>query len=507
MKKIATLTFIFTLTFNLLGQSLGYNINLKFENGKDSTYYLAYYQFDKNYLADSCKNVKNGQVIFSSTTALEPGMYYVVTADKMRLFDFVVTKANQKFTITANLNDMLNTLSSNNQENKNLFEYIKYVAKKGSDFNSFKAKAASMNKKDSTKFMNESVQKMNAEIKAFDAKFIETNKNTFVGNFILFKSEKEPTTPLKLKSGKPDTLGMYMYYKNHYWDGANFAEEGMLRTPVFADKLSRYFTSVIIQDPDTIIKEIDKILTVTPKGELTQKFLIGHFLYTYESSKKMGFDKVFVHIIDKYVNTGLAKEVYDAATITKIKERGDVLRPLLLGAQAPDLLMVDTTGQKVVSKMGFDTVKTSEGATALYHKNIQAITANLTSMYSLNAEYTILVFWDVDCGHCRTEIPKLNEIYKELLKEKIDVKVYCAYTKSDFEKYKQFIIDNKLNWINVYDPIYLNNIKDKYDIYSTPVIYILDKNKRIKAKRIGVEDVKKIIHLVQDEEKRKAPKK
>ena len=55
------------------------------------------------------------------------------------------------------------------------------------------------------------------------------------------------------------------------------------------------------------------------------------------------------------------------------------------------------------------------------------------------------------------------------------------------------MVDKKLDWINVYDGVHYNNLKDKYDIYSTPVIYILDKDKRIKAKRIDVEQIKSII--------------
>ena len=65
----------------------------------------------------------------------------------------------------------------------------------------------------------------------------------------------------------------------------------------------------------------------------------------------------------------------------------------------------------------------------------------------------------------------------------------------------KIIIENKLDWINVYDGIHINNIKEKYDIYSTPVIYVLDKNKRIKAKRIGTEQVKDIIAQMEAENK------
>jgi hypothetical protein len=111
-------------------------------------------------------------------------------------------------------------------------------------------------------------------------------------------------------------------------------------------------------------------MSKTKVGSSMHKFLLAYFTPTYESSKVMGFDEVFVHIIDKYFRTGQAKGIYEDNTIEKIKERGDILKPLLLGSKAPDLLMIDTLGRKTMVKIGFDTVKTSQGATKLYYDNL-----------------------------------------------------------------------------------------------------------------------------------------
>jgi hypothetical protein len=74
------------------------------------------------------------------------------------------------------------------------------------------------------------------------------------------------------------------------------------------------------------------------------------------------------------------------------------------------------------------------------------------------------------------------------------VEVYSVYTQFEVEKWKKFIREHKLNWINVYNGVHLNDLKVKFDIYSTPVIYLLDKNKIIKAKRIGVEQIEGLIN-------------
>ncbi len=37
--------------------------------------------------------------------------------------------------------------------------------------------------------------------------------------------------------------------------------------------------------------------------------------------------------------------------------------------------------------------------------------------------------------------------------------------------------------------LFSNNFKERFDIYSTPVIYILDRDKKIKAKRLSADQV------------------
>jgi len=84
--------------------------------------------------------------------------------------------------------------------------------------------------------------------------------------------------------------------------------------------------------------------------------------------------------------------------------------------------MIDTIGHKQIVKMGFDTVKTSQGATKLYYDNVQNLAQVFVPLYGVKADYVALVFWDVDCGHCKTEIPKLIEEYHALKKDGYDIK-------------------------------------------------------------------------------------
>jgi thiol-disulfide isomerase/thioredoxin len=157
-----------------------------------------------------------------------------------------------------------------------------------------------------------------------------------------------------------------------------------------------------------------------------------------------------------------------------------------------------------VLKMGFDTASTSGGATYLYQKNQDRLATMFKTLYGVKAKYTVLVFWAADCSHCQTEIPKLNEAL-EKVRGKIDHKVFAVQTKEDlFEMWRKFIIDKKLTeFIHVFDPVHINSValKERFDIVATPVIYLLDKEKRVIGKKLSPDQVVEIMEKLESIEK------
>ncbi len=505
MKKVlllVTASFVFSLATK--AQS-GYDIKFNFKGIKDSIMYLVMYRFDQRIIADTSKRIKNGVVQFKGKKDLDKGVYLLVNQEKSTYFDFFINE-NQKFTVNLDVSDISNTLKSvGNKENEQFFSYIKFIGNKNIEFAKIKESTKGKSKTDSTKYVNDKLKELNTEVKKFEKDFTESVKGTFVYDYQNLKTEKEPVEIPKASNGRPDSLCQYYYYKSHFFDGVDFKDERIIRTPFFADRIKKYFDHVIVQHPDTVIQEIDKIMSKTDGCNLMYVMLLSHFTYKYEQSKIMGFDKVFVHMVDKYITNGNAVKcgVYTAEIGTKIKERVDIMRNLLLEAKVSELYMIDTTYAKQVLKMGFDTAKTSKSVTDLYYKNIEKLTPIFSTLYSIKSKYTVLVFWASDCGHCQTEIPKLDENLKAL-KGKIDYKVYAVQTKDEIEAWKKFIIEKKLDFINVFDPVHLNNLKERFDIYSTPVIYILDKDKKIKAKRLSADQVPDMLKMLEEIDKKKS---
>jgi thiol-disulfide isomerase/thioredoxin len=129
-----------------------------------------------------------------------------------------------------------------------------------------------------------------------------------------------------------------------------------------------------------------------------------------------------------------------------------------------------------------------------------------TSLYEMAANYTIVAFWDVTCGHCKEVLPKLDSFYTNKWKAN-GLKIYAVSKETDGNKkeWLSFIRDHKLeDWTHVY----YSKADDKaridasvpgysqlFDVQTFPTLYLLDKDKRIIAKKLSYEQLDEILQL------------
>lgn len=505
MKKLL-IVFVFCFSSMVSVAQSGYEITIHLKNCPDTLAYLTFYQFDKTMIKDTCTSIKDGKIVFTGKKKLEKGIYSLVSQKKAIYFDFFIDDNTQKLELkteaSQNISKELTALNSPLQND--FFRYVEFINTKNKEFVTFRDTGKFLNKKDSLN-LTKKQKEIENDIHSYEEKFIVNNKGNFIADVINIKNEKYLKEVPKASNGRPDSIKAFNYYRKHYWDNVDFADDGTMRNPFFQHKLKRYFESVVPMHPDSASVEIDRIMSKTKQGSLMFKLLLVHFTYNAETSKVMGFDKVFVHLSDNYFKTGKADGIYeDPQIVQKIIKRADKLKPLLVGVRAQDLSMIKAEDYSKMKAMGFEDAKNSEEMTNVFYKNVDQVNKMFVKLSEVKADYTILMFWDVDCSHCQKEIPIVLEQYNELLKQKKDVKVYSVYMQHEGEKYLKFIADNKLPWINVYDGAHYNNAIEKYDVYSTPVIYILDKDKNIKAKRIDAIQIKNVINLLENENKAKS---
>jgi len=282
----------------------------------------------------------------------------------------------------------------------------------------------------------------------------------------LFKSMREPGVAIVHPVTRQDSIANYEFYKKHYWDGITFMDNRVIRTPFFLPKVERYFRDILVPAADTIIKESDYLLLLARSNTEMYKFLLNWLTDEYIYPKYMGQDAVFVHLFENYHSKGISSWLNEKQ-LTAISNRAYMVMSNLIGEKAADLDMVDSTGKP-------------------------------TPLYSVNAEYTVVCFWDPTCSHCREEVPKLDSLYQAKWKQQ-GVKIYGVLSENEKVKWLQFIKDNNLKgWIHVYQTEEIKKAitesqrpgyKQLYDITQTPTLYLLDREKRIIAKKLTLQQM------------------
>lgn len=471
--QIAAATFLSASAF--AGDPAGFNIKITAKGLKPETMcQLARYYGDKQYIMDSAKVNEKGEVIFKGTEKWPQGIYLFVPPGKNKYFDFVMD-AGQNFSIETDTADFIKSMKvKGSEENKFFYDYQNFMASKQKQIEPLQAayKRLKDKNKDSVKIIQDKMAVIDKDVKEYKLNFIKDHPSTFVAK--LFKAMEEPEIPEAplLPNGKKDTTFAYHYYKTHFFDNFDLTDDRLLRSPIFHNKIKQYMDKLTPQIPDSIAVSADYLVEKARPNQEVFKYMVYWLTYTYESSKIMGMDAVFVHMVDKYYVTKQAFWL-DSTQQYKIVKRAAELKPLLIGKKAPPISMPDSTGKYI-------------------------------SLYDVKSKYTVVVFWDHGCGHCKKEIPKLVDAYNNKLKAK-GVQVYAIETEDKPEDWRKFIRDYKLNWINVQEmDDYKRAVTKKiYDIYSTPVIYLLDENKIIKAKRIESEQLENLIDMIEKEKANK----
>ncbi|MEZ4904594.1 MAG: DUF5106 domain-containing protein [Spirosomataceae bacterium] len=312
------------------------------------------------------------------------------------------------------------------------------------------------------------IQDLQEQRKTFYDQFMKENEGTFTVK--LFKASADPEIPTapKLPNGKTDSSWVFNYYKGHYWDNFDFSDERMLQTPFLHQKLERYLKDLTIQIEDSIVKEADFVIGKAIEGK--QKDIISYCIWyvtnQYENAKIVGTEGVFVHMGEKYYLTGIMP-VSDSATIQNIADRIKILKPLLVNKTLPDIGVMS-------------------------YRNA----SQLDYIHGIKADYQVVFFYSPTCGHCRESAPKLKALQDKLHGQGIEI-MTIAIDGSE-EEWRKFVKEFKLeNLINGYGLVASRQVvyRNDYDTYSTPTIYVLDKNKKIIARRIGVEDLEPFLDL------------
>jgi thiol-disulfide isomerase/thioredoxin len=464
-----TLFFLsFALSFTGRSQS-GHSIKVKIKPLKDSVVYIGHYYGDKTYVKDTARVDADGNAVFEGKEPLPGGIYLIVLPTK-KFVEIVVDK-EQHFSLETDTSDLVRKMKvKGSEENLHFYKYLVYISDRQKEIEPLRKLAAVTKDKDSLGNLQKEMGEIDKKVKAYKTAYIQEHPDFLMSKVFLASQDPEVPEAPKLPNGEKDPNFAYLYFKKHYFDQLDLSDDRMVRTPVFHNRVKFYLDKLTVQVPDSIIKEADYLISRTKGNKETFKYLVYYCTYTYETSPYMGMDAIFVHMADKYYETKQAYWV-DSTSLTAILKKKDILKPLLIGKTAPPLTLPDTNGKPVAFKQ-------------------------------IKSPYTILFFWDPECGHCKKSTPRLKAFYDKYKSKGFEV--YAVNIEENRDQWVKYIKDNGLNWINVTNAEHRYYLKIYYDIYSTPVIYVLDENKKIIAKRIDAEKLEGYVeNLLKQKENKK----
>ena len=457
MKLLSLFTFL--IGFINLSIAQSYSITGSVEGLEDGDVLLGYYYGDKQYVKDTVQSV-SGAFQFQSDEALEGGMYFMLLPDK-QFFQFIID-ASPNFSFLTTITDLVGSMKiENSKENQLFYKYQQYTLVKGIEVQPIKTELSSPDIQDKKRAKLEAkLKEVNQEVAAYKATYIEENADQLFAKILqALEPINIPESPV-LESGLIDSSFQYNYFKTHFWDHIDLTDDRIVRTPVFHSKMEKYIVEYTPQVSDSIVKYVDVLIGKLRTDSEIFKYIVNWTTHHYESSKIMGHDAVFVHMVFSYFVTRQASWV-DEVQLTNIIDKAMRISPNLIGSIAPFITLPDDKG----------------------------ISQN---MHAIEAPFTILFFYDPDCGHCKKETP----LVKETLEKYTDkgVKVYAVCTEFDDAMWKEFIKEFGVeNWINVIDLENVSNFRGKYNVMGTPRLYVLDSDKKIIAKQIDADALDQIL--------------
>ncbi len=450
------------LSASLLAQA-GYEIKISFKPFKNQYVYLGHY-FGKTYpIIDSVMLNDKSEAVFKGDKKLQGGIYLIGYPGKAGFFEILIDK-QQKFSVLADTATMKSGIKFlNSSDNTAFAAYQQQMTVTGKEVAALQEQLKKATTKKDSAALTDQLVKVNKQIVDYREGLIKKDPDNILSTLLITMREPILTGRLKEPKNKQDSLDSYNFYKNHYWDGVYFWDARLAYTTLFEDKIDKYFEQLVVPHQDSVIKELDRMLGPASINEEMTRFLLVKFVNRYLNQKYMWEDAVFVHLFEKYFSQKKYSWLNDKGYKT-ITDRAYSLMANLLGSPASDIELPDPSGKP-------------------------------TTLYELKGDYTIVVFWDPTCGHCKEVLPKLDSFYIAKWKA-AGLKLFAVGKETDGSKkdWLDFISERKLqDWTHVYNSkaddkarieANIPGYSQLYDVQTFPTLYLLDKDKRIIAKKL-----------------------
>jgi len=447
VKKFSILCILFLNSYYSECQS--FVINGRINGLQQKTIYLFDYYGEKNTLIDSATvNDRNDFQLKLKPNQPVGLLKLKLTDDKS--IDIVFNNENISFSTNLNyLTDSMNVFQS--VENKLYYSYLNQRNKTHIKLEILNQVLSNYPEKDSF-YLSAKNEFLALQLRHEISMQNIVNEQPLSFTARIIKMEKSPLVNPEIK---PALRNDYM--RRHFMDDVMFDDTLLIRSNVLSSRLIMYLS--FYRNPQfskdkqetEFIKAIDTILQKVRVNERVYEFAIDYLIKGFE---KYGYDRLITHIA---LNSRFEEECVNPERREQLEKKIENLKRLAVGKTAPDFEMTCSNKQN-------------------------------TTLLDITSNYTLLLFWASWCPHCNLLMPELKDVYD---KYKNKLTLIAISIDTDKEAYQDFLAKNPTKWIDCCDFMgwECKAVKD-YDVFATPTMYLLDRDKKILSKPITINELK-----------------
>jgi len=439
----------------------GHKIEFELSNYDNDTLIVGYYFADRQLVQDTLLAKSKGKFVLEGEDPLDPGIYLILVKPDNSFLQFMVNEKEQSFKVKTNALQLGDVSFKNSKDNELFYDYLSFLRDQRPKSQKLKEEEKALEAKGkSTDNIIKQLDAIDDDVFAYQQKILDQHPDKITS--LLIKGNMDIEVPEFQGSDEEAREKSFRYYKDHFFDNIEFDNPASVRTPFFNTRINSYLEKMTPQHPDSLASSMDLVLSKLEPVEDAYKFYLSTFLNEAANSKIVGQDAVYVHLVDTYYKTGKAHWSSEE-NLQKLIDNADRLRPVLIGETIPDLQLYKEDGSPI-------------------------------KLSDIDSDYTVVLFWKPNCGHCTKSMPAAVEFYEKYKDKGVTLLAVCTL---HTDKYKKCWTDvkakNMENFLNVGDEFHKSRFKRVFNVRSTPMIYILDRNREILVKSIGTNQLEEVM--------------
>ncbi len=433
-----------------------YQIKIKATNTADSIAYFRGTVFDdKNYIPKDTIKLYKGNYTVAAKKPIIGGIYFLYfPKSKQKVFFSLENLDSIKVEIRGA--NYLDSIKFSNKVNQQFVEY-QLLEKKLSNYDTNYAAELAKGKKFNLAQKAAFFQPKTSQLVSY--------RTTLLKNLKQVNALFVHLNTLNILDSSVPSRKNYIG-RNELIKRIDFKNPKLLFTPNIKNVLNEYYSYYPLQ-ADSLNKGLDTVMNKVDGKSNMSMYITDYFIKLLHNREIVNNTEAYTYYLEKYILNQKYK-ISDIKQLDQLKTELANLKSLQLQDTCVNMILKDTAGQ----------------------------VQNLQEFASQN-KFTLIIFYDPTCEHCKVELPKMDSTIN-LLENTYNIKVgryaVCNEPSLPVSIWKDFIVKYNLskNYINVN----LGNnmdLRKSYDAFTNPIFYLVNNKGILLGKKLSPQTVRNLI--------------